>query len=62
MDGKTSIQPDYEQLYMTIYAYKFGSISFLELLKRIEETLEIHCSDQAEMLDMEFLLVEQEGR
>ncbi len=50
MDDKTTAQPDalsvpdmtvYEQLYLKLYAYRFGTISFLELLDAFEEILHI---------------------
>ena len=35
---------DYEQMYHLLYAYRFGSISFLELLDKFEEILHIDAS------------------
>jgi hypothetical protein len=35
---------DYEQMYHLLYAYRFGSISFLELLDQFEEILHIDAS------------------
>ncbi len=32
---------DYEQLYLLLHAYRFGAISFLELLDAYEEALGI---------------------
>jgi hypothetical protein len=32
----------YEQLYRQLHAYRFGAISFLELLDRFEQILHIH--------------------
>ncbi len=58
MDDKTIVQPDarsvpempvYEQLYSKLYAYRFGVISFLELLDAFEEILHIKpSSDQSD--------------
>ncbi len=51
MDEQTTAQPDalsvpdmavYEQLYLKLYAYRFGTISFLELLEAFEEILGIN--------------------
>ena len=56
MDEQTNVLPvdqpepptisdaDYEQMYTLLYAYRFGSISFLELLDKIEAILHIHSS------------------
>ncbi len=50
MDDKTTEQPEvlpapemtvYEQLYSKLYAYRFGTIGFLELLDAFEEILHI---------------------
>jgi hypothetical protein len=41
-------QPDYEAIYITLYAYRFGSISFVELIEQLEKALDI--SHQTEML------------
>jgi hypothetical protein len=35
---------DLEQMYKLLYAYRFGSISFLELLDKFEEILHIGAS------------------
>jgi hypothetical protein len=35
---------DLEQMYTLLYAYRFGSISFLELLDKFEEILHIGAS------------------
>jgi hypothetical protein len=35
---------DLEQMYKLLYAYRFGSISFLELLDKFEEILHIVAS------------------
>jgi hypothetical protein len=35
--------PDvYEQMYALLYAYRFGTIGFLELLAAFEEILRVH--------------------
>ena len=42
---------DYEQMYQLLYAYRFGSISFLDLLDKLEEILHIdapHAKRQTE--------------
>jgi hypothetical protein len=52
MDNQTTIQADappapmvsevdLEQMYHLLYAYRFGSISFLELLDMFEDILQI---------------------
>ena len=43
-------QPDYEALCITLYAYRFGSISFVELIEQLEIALDI--SHQTEMLHL----------
>ena len=35
---------DYEQMYSLLYAYRFGAISFLELLDKLEAILHINPS------------------
>jgi hypothetical protein len=35
-------QPDYEALYICLYTYRFGRISFIELLEQIERALGLH--------------------
>ena len=35
---------DYEQMYHLLYAYRFSSISFLELLDKLEVILQINSS------------------
>jgi hypothetical protein len=35
---------DYEQMYSLLYAYRFGTISFLELLDKLETILRINSS------------------
>lgn len=62
MDKQMTVQPEaqttqemtvYEQLYSHLYAYRFGTIGFLELLDVFEEILQIQppqpnsCSDAA---------------
>lgn len=37
-------EADYEQMYTLLYAYRFGSISFLELLDKTEAILHIQSS------------------
>jgi hypothetical protein len=59
MDEQTTEQPEsqnvseatvYEQLYSHLYAYRLGSISFLELLHAFEEILHIKThSDQSDV-------------
>ena len=58
MDEQTTAQPDalsvpdmtiYEQLYLKLYAYRFGTISFLEVLEAFEEILGINThTDQSD--------------
>jgi hypothetical protein len=42
--SSTISDTDYEQMYHLLYAYRFGSISFLELLDKLEEILHIDAS------------------
>jgi hypothetical protein len=42
---------DYEQMYHLLYAYRFGSISFLELLDKFEEILHIDASQAKRQSD-----------
>ena len=35
-------QPDYEALCITLYAYRFGTITFVELLEHLEAALDLH--------------------
>ena len=35
---------DYEQMYNLLYAYRFGAISFLELLDKLEAILHVNSS------------------
>ncbi len=55
MDDRVAVQPDaspaptvsdadYEQMYHLLYAYRFGAISFLELLDKLEAILHINPS------------------
>ena len=56
MDEQTNLLPvdqpepptisdaDYEQMYNLLYAYRFGSIGFLELLGKLETILHINSS------------------
>jgi hypothetical protein len=55
MDDRVAVQPDaspaptvsdadYEQMYHLLYAYRFGAISFLELLDKLEAILRINPS------------------
>jgi hypothetical protein len=37
MDGQQAAPTKYEQLYNILHAYRFGAISFLELLDQFEE-------------------------
>jgi hypothetical protein len=45
-----SEQAIYEQLYLKLYAYRFGTIGFLELLDTFEEILHIP-SNQTELVN-----------
>jgi hypothetical protein len=45
-----SEQAMYEQLHLKLYAYRFGTIGFLELLDRFEEILHIP-SNQTELVN-----------
>lgn len=56
MSEQTTEQPEkplelslYEQLYHKLYAYRFGSINFLELLDAFEEIL--HIKTHADQID-----------
>ena len=57
MDDKTTARPDappgpdYERLCMSLYAYRFGAISFLELIERLEVALDI--SHEAKVLHLD---------
>lgn len=41
---KEAAPDDYEQMYNLLYVYRFGSISFLELLDKFEAILHINAS------------------
>lgn len=43
-ESSTISDADYEQMYHLLYAYRFGSSSFLELLDKFEEILHIDAS------------------
>lgn len=42
---------DYEQMYSLLYAYRFGVISFLELLDKLEAILHINSSQTSRQTD-----------
>jgi hypothetical protein len=42
---------DYEQMYSLLYAYRFGAISFLELLDKLESILHIDSSQVSRQTD-----------
>jgi hypothetical protein len=42
---------DYEQMYNLLYAYRFGAISFLELLDKFEVILHIDASQASRQPD-----------
>lgn len=44
---------DYEQMYKLLFAYRFGAISFLELLDKIEAILHIDSSQVSRQTDPE---------
>jgi hypothetical protein len=52
-------QPDYEALCITLYTYRFGSISFVELIEQLEQALDI--SHQTEILHLNSSLDDGEG-
>jgi hypothetical protein len=59
MDEHTIGQPEppvYEQLYLSLYAYHFGAIGFLELLEQFEAALHIKRSDEIEMVNVNVTL------
>lgn len=64
MDDKTTAQPDatqsidYERLCIDIYTWRFGAISFLDLIERLETGLGL--SHQAEVLHLDSSLDEHE--
>jgi hypothetical protein len=65
MDDKTTArpadqpEPDYERLCMSLYAYRFGAISFLELIERLETGLGL--SHQTKVLHFDDSLRDNEG-
>jgi hypothetical protein len=65
MDEKTTAQPDatqsinYERLCIDIYTWRFGAISFLDLIERLEIGLGL--SHQAEVLHLDDALDECES-
>ena len=58
MYDKTKVRPDYERMGLRIYTFQFGTNAFLELLRRLEELLSIHPSDQAEVQNSDAALIE----
>jgi hypothetical protein len=50
---------DYEQLYMLLYAYRFGTISFLELIEQFEQVLGIRVLDKAELVNDQVVITER---
>jgi len=49
MDEQTTVQPDitvYKQLYLKLHDYHFGRITFLELLDKWKEVLQLPTSAQ----------------
>jgi hypothetical protein len=42
---------DYEQMYSLLYAYRFGAISFLELLDKFEAILHINSAPVSRQTD-----------
>ena len=42
---------DYEQMYGLLYAYRFGTINFLELLDKLEAILQINSSQTGPQTD-----------
>lgn len=57
MDGQTTGQPDvspapdYERLCIELYNYRFGAISFLELIERLEVGLGLSHQTEGQHLD-----------
>ena len=57
MDDKTTAQPDvpckpdYERLCIDIYTWRFGAISFLDLIERLEIGLGLSHQDEVLHLD-----------
>jgi hypothetical protein len=64
MDDKTTAQPDasakpdYERLCIDLYTYRFGAITFIELIERLEIGLGL--SHQTEVLHLDSSLDESE--
>jgi hypothetical protein len=52
-------RPDYEALCISLYAYRFGAITFLELIERLETGLGL--SHQAKVLHLDDSLKNNEG-
>ena len=50
-DPPTISEADYEQMYKLLYAYRFGSIGFLELLGKLETILHINSSQASRQAD-----------
>ena len=50
-EAKTVSDEDYERMYQLLYAYRFGSISFLELLDMLEAILHIDSSQIGRQTD-----------
>ncbi len=44
---------DYEQMYHLLYAYRFGAISFLELLDNLEAILHINSAPASRQTDLD---------
>ena len=49
----TILDADYEQMYHLLYAYRFGAISFLELLDKFEAILNINSSHASRLTDID---------
>jgi hypothetical protein len=50
---------DYEALFTALYAYRFGHISFLELVEQLEYAFGL--ADQPEVPHRDVILLEREG-
>lgn len=65
MDDKTteqpdaSVKPDYERMCIDLYTWRFGAISFLDLIERLEIGLGL--SHKAEVLHLDSTLDECEN-
>jgi hypothetical protein len=65
MDEQTDVQPDvtpkpdYERLCIELYNYRFGAISFIELIERLEVGLGL--SRQTKMLHFNDSVGDNEG-